>query len=341
MSERIPVAVIGVGHLGSQHARVYAALPAAELVAVVDSDEKRAREIARKHGVPALTDYRELPERVRAVSVAVPTTDHYAVTRDCLAAGRHVLVEKPLTRTVAEGRELVELARAKKLCLQVGHIERFNSLLRAARPKIHRPRFFEARRISPFSFRSSDSSVVLDIMIHDLDLILDFVGAPPSEVAAVGVPVLGRSEDIVNARLVFPGGCVADITASRVSLKKERKIRLFQDDAYFSLDLLAGQGVRYWKGPKLREGRFDPTQYKPSMLGDIAAFVFGGLIEYEKLAGDSREPLAAELESFLEAVRDSRRPVVAGEDGLRALEVAEWILREVEQSRRRFEESQP
>jgi len=338
MSSALPVAVIGVGRLGSQHARVYASLPGVKLVAVVDRDEEKARAIARKYKALALTDQRELPPEVKAVSVVVPTSDHLAVGRDLLESGRHVLIEKPMARTVEEARELVRLARERNLVLQVGHIERFNPVVVAALPKITRPRFIEVRRISPFSFRSSDIGVVLDVMIHDIDIILELVRSDLAEVQAVGVPVLGKSEDIANARLVFESGCVADVTASRVSLKAERKIRVFQEDAYLSLDLLTGKGVHYWKGEKLRSGEFDPTRYTPDMLGDIKAFVFGKLIGHEKLKVKKREPLAAELESFVGSVRDGTPSLVPGEHGLRALSVAERIVAEVSRSLRRLEE---
>jgi len=338
VAERVPVAVVGVGHLGSQHARIYASLPEAELVAVVDRDESRAREIGKKYKVPGLADHRELPQAVRAVSVVVPTSDHSAVAGPLLESGRHVLVEKPMTKTLDEARALVATARERKLVLQVGHIERFNPVVMAALPKVSRPRFIEVRRISPFSFRSSDIGVVLDVMIHDIDLILELVRSDLTEVRAVGVPVLGRSEDIANARLVFASGCVADVTASRVSLKAERKIRIFQEDAYFSLDLLAGKGVHYWKGEKLRSGEFDPSSYKPGMLGDIKAFVFGKLIGQEKLKVKKREPLLSELESFVRAVRDGTESLVPGEHGVRALSVAGRITAEVEASLRSLAE---
>lgn len=294
--------VIGVGYLGSFHAEKYAQLPDVELVAVADENLRRAKAVAGRWQADALSDYRELVGRVDCVSVAVPTSLHFEITRELLAAGIDVLVEKPMTENVDEGRALVELAERDRRILQVGHLERFNPAIRAVAGVINRPRFIECHRLAPFVDRGTDVDVVLDLMIHDLDVILSLVDAEVKDVEAVGVPVLSESTDIANARLHFDNGCIANITASRVTLKQERKLRLFQTDTYVSVDY----GKKH-----VQICRRVMENGKPTIN-----------VEERDLGGDA---LFDEIDHFVHAVKTRERPLVDGAAALRALEVAERI----------------
>lgn len=307
--EPIRVGVIGVGHLGQHHARLYAGLAGARLVGVMDVDADRAGLIADRHGAQTFARAGDLLDRVDAVSVAVPTSAHYEVVKACLEAGVHVLVEKPITATPAEATGLIDLARAKGRVLQVGHVERFNPIMRALRPHIHKPGFIECHRLSPFGQRGTDVDVVLDLMIHDLDLILSLEPGPVEEIRAAGVPVLSPNIDIANARIQFAGGCVANLTSSRVSAMRMRKLRVFQRDGYISMDYQARQGMIC--------RRTVNAAGKPS-------------IEMEQVKGDDEEPLKAQLEAFLSAVRNGQDPTVSGEAGAAALELAHQILQSIE-----------
>jgi predicted dehydrogenase len=299
------VGVIGVGHLGQHHARLYATLPGATLVGVADADLDRATMIGERHRVPAYGHLEPLLKQVEAVSVAVPTSAHHAVVKACLEAGVHVLVEKPIAGTVAEGRELVELARQRQCLLQVGHIERFNPAVRSIRPYVGRPGFIECHRLSPFGERGTDVDVVLDLMIHDLDMVLSFRPGPVEEVRAAGIPVLTSKVDIANARVSFVSGCVANLTASRVSVTRMRRLRLFQRDAYISVDYQTRQGAVCRRVPGSGER---PT------------------IEVEEVRGGDEEPLKLELEAFLRAIETGAQSEVSGEDGLAALDLAYQVL---------------
>lgn len=300
--------VIGVGHLGQHHARLYASLPGSTLVGVHDRDAARARTIADRHGAKVFDTPEGLLSGVDLVSVAVPTSDHYAVAKACLAAGKHVLVEKPIAVTPAEARELVALAEARGCRLQVGHSERFNPVMQAVRPHIGRPAFIECHRLSAFGERGTDVDVVLDLMIHDLDLVLSFSPGPVEEVRAAGVPVLSSNVDIANARIMFRSGCVANLTSSRVSLNTMRRLRVFQKDSYVSIDFQTRQGMICRRLAKPGER---PT------------------IDMEQVQGGDEEPLKLQLESFLESVRAGTRPVVSGEDGASALELAHQVLQAI------------
>jgi predicted dehydrogenase len=299
-------AVVGVGHLGRFHAEKYAALPEAVLVGVVDRDPERAREVAEALGVRVFPDHRALVGIVDCASVAVPTRDHASVAGDLLAAGIDVLVEKPLASTVAEGAALVRAAEATGRILQVGHLERFNPALRAAAEVVTRPRFLECHRLATFVDRGTDVDVIHDLMIHDLDVIQSFVPAEVVGVESVGVPILTQRVDIANARLRFADGCIANVTASRVSLKRERKLRIFQPDAYVVIDY-DQRSVRICR-------RLPPSA--PGALPEIV------VREYDVGAGD---PLRDEVQAFLAAVATRAAPIVGGREGLRALELAERI----------------
>lgn len=296
-------AVIGVGFFGKLHAQKHAALPQANLVAVVDIDPRRADAAAAELGVEAAADYRDLLGAVDAVSVAVPTADHYAIARAFLEAGTHVLVEKPITDDPADAKALVELARARSRVLQVGHLERFSAARLGLEGILNEPMFVDCQRIAPFKARGTDINVILDMMIHDIDFVLDIVKAPIVDIDAIGVPVISPEEDIANARIRFANGCVATVTASRVSLKTERKIRLFQHDAYIRLDLQENKINVVRKAAGARGGGFFP-------------------VETEERDFDEGDSLMREIEAFLAAVTDGTPPLVSGEDGLRALECA-------------------
>jgi predicted dehydrogenase len=316
------VGVVGVGHLGRLHARVYSEMDSCELAGVFDTDCARAEEVASEFGTAAEEGLEALLDGVDAVSVATPTVSHHEVARACLDRGIHVLVEKPMARTVDEASDLVSAAEKAGAVIQVGHIERFNPAVRAAMQVLDSPQFIEVHRLGVFVPRGTDVAVVLDLMIHDIDLILATVRSEVTAIEAVGVAVLSPSIDIANARLTFADGCVANVTASRVSREKVRKIRFFQQDAYVSVDTLkpAAQVFR----------RKDVPQ---EVLRRIAAGEQeGGLedaVDYAVLPLDQAEPLRLELESFVEAAAGSATPVVSGDDGLRALEVALEILRQI------------
>jgi predicted dehydrogenase len=296
MSEQIRVGVVGVGHIGREHARVYGQLPGATLAGVFDLDAEAAARSARQHRCRAFGSVEEMLAAVDAVTVATPTVAHFTTAMQMLAAGKHVLIEKPITESPETARQLVQEARQRGLILQVGHIERFNPVLRALEERLTAPKFIEAHRLSPYPGRSTDIGVVLDLMIHDLDVVLHLVRSPIVNIDAVGVPVLSRGEDIANARIRFENGCVANLTTSRISPEKMRKIRVFQADTYLSLDYMNQAGELYRKD--------------------------GDRITREKVAIEKDEPLKLELRSFVDCVRLRRDPVVSGAQGARALDIA-------------------
>jgi len=308
------VGVIGVGHLGQHHARLYATLPGFRLMGVLDNDAERAKLIGDRHGAPVLADLSQLLSQVDAVSVAVPTSAHHKVVKACLEAGVHVLVEKPITVTPAEAWELVEAAKARGLVLQVGHIERFNPVMQAMRKHIQQPVFIECHRLAPFGERGTDVDVVLDLMIHDLDLVLSMQPGPVEDIRAAGVPVLTSSNDIANARIEFQNGCVANLTASRVSTTRMRRLRLFQRDAYISVDFQTRQGVIC--------RRRTAAGAKPS-------------IDAEQVQGGDEEPLKLELEAFLRAATTGQASPVTGEEGAGALDLAHRVLEQITRFARR------
>jgi predicted dehydrogenase len=330
------VAVVGVGHLGSAHARVYAGLPGVAVAAVVDPVRERAEAAARATGAEIVADVRDLAGRVDAASVVVPTVEHEAVARELLGRGIPCLVEKPLAKTVEEADRLVALARRSGVLLQVGHIERFNPAVAAVQNKIGPPRFVECHRLSPFKFRSTDVDVVMDLMIHDIDILLHLVQSPVIRVEAVGVPVLTDREDIANARIVFESGCVANVTASRVSDKAMRKIRIFAPDVYASLDTMTGRAAIYRKPADLPR-RLAEAMADPAALAAVKdpAELMARFLTIEETAGDGTEPLRRELESFVACVRAKRDPVVTGEHGRQAMAVADAVIRSIREAGRR------
>ena len=311
--EKIRVAVIGVGYLGRFHAQKYAQASDCELIAVVDSRAQAREQVAGEVKARPLSDYRELLGKVDAVSIVTPTPTHFAIARDFFAAGAHVLLEKPITETPAEARELIALAARAKRILQVGHLERFNAAILAAEPHLKSPRFVECHRMAPYRERGTDVNVVLDLMIHDIDIVQTIVGVPIASIDAVGTPVFSEEIDIANARIRFTNGCVANATASRVSVKTERKLRIFSDDAYLSLDL--------------------QQKIVTLIRKRTAADGEGPLpVTIEEQSLEPGDALKAEIEAFLGCIRSGRPPVVSGEAGLMALETATRITEQVRQS---------
>ena len=311
--QKIRAAVIGVGYLGRFHAQKYAQAEGCELLAVVDPDPAARAAVGAELGVPALAGHTSLLGAVDAVSVATPTPAHFPIAREFLAAGAHVLVEKPITETPAEARELIALAAGAGRILQVGHLERFNAAILAAEPHLHAPRFDECHRLAPYRERGTDVTVVLDLMIHDIDLVQTMVGVPIAAIDAVGTPVFSEEIDIANARIRFANGCVANATASRVSLKTERKLRIFEDDAYLSLDLQQKIMTLIRK-----RGPGDPPGPLP--------------VTIEEQSLEPGDALKAEIDSFLQCIRSGSPPVVTGEAGLMALETAMRITEQVDRS---------
>ncbi len=310
---KIRTAVIGAGYLGRFHAQKYAQAEACELVAIVDPDPAARAAVGAELHVTALATHASLLGAVDAVSVVTPTPLHFAIAREFLAAGAHVLVEKPITETPAEARELIALAAGAGRILQVGHLERFNAAILAAEPYLHTPRFVECHRLAPYRERGTDVNVVLDLMIHDIDLVQTMVHAPIATIDAVGTPVFSEEIDIANARIRFANGCVANATASRVSLKTERKLRIFEDDAYLSLDLQQKIMTLIRK-----RGPGDPPGPLP--------------VTIEEQSLEPGDALKAEIDSFLQCIRSGSPPVVTGEAGLMALETAMRITEQVDRS---------
>ncbi|MHC4599881.1 MAG: Gfo/Idh/MocA family protein, partial [Planctomycetota bacterium] len=275
------VGVVGVGRLGRIHARIYSEIDGVDLVAVVDTDRACAAEVAAAHGGEGLTDYRELLDRVDAVSIATPTALHAEVGEAFLSKGVHVLMEKPLASDLRQAQRLVEVAKAGKALLQVGHVERFNPAVMAAEKVIGVPLFVEVHRLSPFTFRSSDIDVILDLMIHDIDIIRHLVKTPLDRVEAAGVPIVSGAVDIANARLVFKNGCVANVTASRVSAKRMRKIRIFSRDGYLSLDYGAFKALLIRPTEAVRSGRLDPREIPPEAQKDPLPYFMTHVVRVE------------------------------------------------------------
>ena len=300
---RIKCAVIGAGYLGKFHAEKYASLPDCDLVAVVDTNAQVAQSVAARHGAQALSDYAPLLGQVDAVSIVVPTRLHHAVSRDFLNAGSHVLVEKPMTVTVAEADELIAIAKTKQLILQVGHLERFNPAVMGLDSSPEKPLFIESHRLSPFNPRANDVSVVLDLMIHDIDIILSLVDSEVERMDASGTAVLTQDTDIANARLTFKNGCVANVTASRISMKQERKMRMFRPNAYISVDFQNRILTKHQTGKK-------------EMFPGIPE------IETEKSVFESGDALLEEIKHFMRCIHSGKKPLVSGEAGKRALQTA-------------------
>jgi len=302
--KKLRVGVVGVGHIGKNHARLYAEFPAAEFTAIYDTDAARARQISEEFHVRIAKSLSDFAEQVDAASIATPTNVHFEIGRDLLERGKHLLIEKPIAENTAHASELAALAAQRELVLQIGHVERFNPVLSALEQRLTHPRFIEAHRLSPYPNRSTDIGVVLDLMIHDLEIILHLVRSPVQTIDAVGVPVLSRGEDIANARLRFENGCVANVTSSRISPESMRKIRVFQEDAYLSLDYQNQSGEIYRR--------------------------VGGKIEREEVEIEREEPLRRQLAAFIECASTGRAPKVSGFEATAALELAVEITKRIQ-----------
>ncbi len=324
---RLRMAVIGVGHLGQHHARILAGLPDVDLVGVVDANPEQARAIAAKLGTTGYEHFEPLIGRVDAVSVVTPTIHHHAVALAFLSAGVPTLVEKPVCRTVAEADDLIALATRAGVPLQVGHIERFNPAFEElARRPIH-PKFVEAERHGPFTGRSIDIGAVLDLMIHDLDLLLALVGGPVTRVAAVGAAVFGGYEDMVNARLEFENGCVAHVTASRITRHPKRRLRVWAPEGYAGIDFVTRKLTLVQQSPELREHGIRSDKLDAAAKARLKDEVFGRYLQVLNLDADRKfDQLTAELKHFIDCVRTGNNPRVSGRDGRDALELAERVL---------------
>ena len=333
MAEKIRVGVVGVGHLGNHHTRILSQIQGAELVGINDIDAEKGRKVAQEYGTRSFESLDQLLKETDALSLVVPTTAHHPLAKRILESGKDLLIEKPITETVDQAEELVSLAQEMGAILQVGHIERFNPALRAIEKRETDPRFIESHRMAQFNPRGTDVAVILDLMIHDIDLILSLVKSRLSCIEAVGVPVIAESQDICNARLGFENGCVANVTASRISAKPLRKMRLFEKDSYVSLDFL-NKSVEIYRLVEADQIPLDEDA-KKTVVGSIPVEEVGKTIIYERPKTADQDMLTSEIESFLQAVRTRSSPIVTGEDGKRALEVALKIRDKTEEHEKR------
>jgi len=326
----LPVAVIGCGRMGRLHCRFYSQMPQAKLVGVYDSSPEAAQDAAEEYKTKAFANLDELLGQVAAATIAVPTTAHPEVSRQCMNRGVACLIEKPLAKDVAGAREIVEGGRKAGVTVQVGHIERFNPAIRAMQQMNIQPGFIEVTRISPLTFRSIDVGVVLDMMIHDIDIVLQLAQSKVSRIDATGVSITGEAEDICNARLVFENGCVANITASRLALKTERKLRVFSTDAYVSVDYQKRYGIVAHRSGNVDAIRDAVAKIKSGEIQDLSDLNFAALVTIQELQIDDADPLRAELEAFINAVKNRSDPEVPAEDGLAAVEVATRIVQSIQ-----------
>ncbi|HPY96023.1 MAG TPA: Gfo/Idh/MocA family oxidoreductase [Candidatus Cloacimonadota bacterium] len=320
----LKVGVVGVGHLGKHHARIFSEIEDCEFVGVYDQIKERAVEIADLYKVRAFSSYEEMLEVVDAVDIAATTTYHYALAKPALERGCHVFLEKPITSEIKQAEELIEIANKNNLYIQVGHIERFNPVILKVIKDVNDPMFIESHRIAPFNPRGSDVPVVLDLMIHDIDLILSFVKSELIDIKASGIGVLTPSIDIANARLEFANGAVANVTASRISMKRERKIRFFQKDAYISLDFQE-------KNVSILRKSKEINKILPQILMGNTNFDPQDLVDITEIKADDfeKDALTMELESFVKSINENTRPAVDGEAGAKALRVAMEIVEKI------------
>lgn len=302
--KNIKVIVVGVGYLGREHARIYRKMCGVKLVGVVDIDENKGQEVANRCGVKWFPSIEKVDIDFDCASVVVPTDGHYSVAKKLIKMGKHILVEKPLASSLLQAKRLVSMAERKGIKLQVGHIERFNPIIRGVMDLLEKPRFIEIHRLSPFNRRGTEVGVILDLMIHDIDIVLSLVKEKVKRIDAIGVDVLTPFEDIANARITFVNECVANLTASRVSKDRMRKIRIFQENAYFSIDYLRQEGLYLYKE--------------------------NGRIYHKMIKVPREEPLACELKSFIDTIRKNTRPIVSGEDAVEAMMVAHSIIKKMQ-----------
>jgi predicted dehydrogenase len=323
--KKINIGVIGVGHLGSLHSKMYDEIETANFVGVFDVNEEKRNEVASKYRVKAFASMDELLRVVDAVSIATVTMTHFEVAKHVLMAGKHVLIEKPITSTLAEADELIAIAKQKNVLIQVGHIERFNPAIISLESYQMKPMFIESHRLAQFNPRGTDVAVVLDLMIHDIDIILSLVNSPVKQIDASGVAVVSDTPDIANARLQFENGCVANVTSSRISRNKMRKMRMFQSNAYIAIDFQLGSADVFRLG---NEG--EGSIWSTMLLGQIGEGKKKRSIIYEQPEIKKINALKYELESFINAVQNNSRPIVNGEDGRMALDVAQQIMNKIQ-----------
>jgi len=323
----IKVGVVGVGHLGRHHARVFSGIKNCKLIGVYDNQPERAQEVASEYGTKAFPTYQGLLEQVDAVDVAATTTFHYELAKLALQQGKHVFIEKPITSTKEQADELLQLAKQHNKQIQVGHIERFNPVILQVASKIKDPMFVESHRLAPFTHRGSDVPVVLDLMIHDIDLIMSFINCPIKEIRASGVGIITKSIDIATARLEFENGAIANVTASRISLKRERKIRFFQKEAYITVDFQNKRSTVMKKSAKL-------ILLLPQILAGKTDFDPAEMVDQKEIVAPEggKDALTHELEAFVQAITKNTRPICNGEDGARALNVALQIMEIIERN---------
>jgi predicted dehydrogenase len=325
-TDPLPVGVIGCGRMGRLHARVYSQMPSVKLVGVHDLNVDAAEAVAADYACRAFAKVDDLLAGVRAVTIAVPTNHHATVAEPFLRRGIACLIEKPLAKDVADAQRIIDLAKASGATVQVGHIERFNPAVRAMERLDIRPGYIEVNRISPMTFRSIDVGVVLDMMIHDIDIVLKLAQSSVRGIDAVGVSVIGQVEDICNARLRFANGCVANLTASRLAMRTERRLRIFTRDAYVSLDYQKRKGVVIHRSGNLNAIRDAVAKLRAGEIEDLSQLNYADLVRIEELPIDDVEPLRAQLDAFVEAVEGRCEPVVTAEDGLAAVRVARQVV---------------
>jgi len=329
VSTPLRAAVIGAGRMGRHHARLYSTMPQTELIAVVDQDAARATAVTKEFGGRPLTDMAEILDKVQVATIAVPTVKHLAVARPLIERRVPILIEKPIAASVQEAGEMLDLARRYNSLVAVGHVERYNPVVRAMGRMNVIPKFIETHRISPFTFRSADIGVVMDMMIHDIDIVLHLVRTQPVRVEAVGINVLGPHEDIANVRVTFADGCVANMTASRLALKTERKIRVFSEEAYLSLDYQKRQGIAIKKDANLDLLKM-ARERNAEDLSQMQGADFGSLVKAEQLVIDDIEPLRAEQESFLRWIETGEKVAVPAEEGVAAVQLAADIVASIQ-----------
>ncbi len=331
MADKIRTAVVGAGKMGGIHSKVYSQLENCELVGVYDTDAGSAKKIADNYNCTAFSSVAEMIGKVDAVTISAPTIYHYELAKQFIENGIAVMIEKPLAASVEEGQKIVDLAKKHNVVVAVGHSERCNPVSQAMKRLDIEPKFIEANRISPYPFRSTDIGVVLDVMIHDIDIVLSLAGSKIKKVDAIGVNVIGEHEDICNARVFFENGCVANITASRLAMKTERKVRVFSKQAYLSLDYFKKEGIVIKTAPNVDVVKW-VREHQEAEDFDFATVNWPDLLNIEQLDIDDREPLKVEQESFLQAVaKKDARPEVTGEEGLQALQCAAMILEAIKE----------
>ncbi|MBW7992121.1 MAG: Gfo/Idh/MocA family oxidoreductase [Planctomycetes bacterium] len=329
---KVRTAVIGAGKMGSIHAKVYNQLEQSDFIAVVDTDANKARPLAEQYNCSAFSDYNDILGKVDAVTIATPTVTHLNLAEMFIKNNIAVLIEKPLAANVTEGQKIAELAKKHKIVVAVGHSERCNPVVQAIKRLDIEPKFIEANRISPYPFRSMDVGVVLDVMIHDIDIILSLAASKIRKIDAVGLGVIGEKEDICNARIVFDNGCIANITASRLALKTERKVRVFSRQVYVSLDYFKKSGIVIKADPNINVVKWI-NEHQEAGDFDLTTVNWPDLLHIEELDIDDKEPIRLEQENFLRAVMDSDfMPEVSAQEGLAALECAEKILESVKKN---------